>query len=153
MGAHIRGAELMGKLRMIASRVVTLRTRASVLTSEATTPRVSARERGYTNRWDKASAAFRSDNPLCIGCKAVGRIVAAKVTDHIVPHKGDVHLMWDAQDNWQSACAWHHDVVKQRLEAMFAAGEISDIDLKLDSTIAITLTNAMGGVRVKSLQR
>lgn len=62
--------------------------------------------------------------------------------DHIEPHRGNDRLFWNRR-NWQSACDWHHDVVKQRLEAMFAAGEIGVADLRLDSEIAKRLTREL----------
>ncbi len=103
--------------------------------------RGSARERGYTTRWDAAAKGHRRAHPLCLGCEAIGRVTAAEVTDHVEPHKGDQHKFWDAE-MWQSACRWHHDVVKQRLEIMFGNGEIAVADLWLDSSVAIRLTMA-----------
>jgi len=101
--------------------------------------RGSARDRGYTSAWDKAALGHRSSHPLCVGCEAVGRVAAAEVVDHIVPHRGDRALFWD-RANWQSACAWHHNVVKQVLEAMWDRGEIGMADLRLDSETAVRLT-------------
>lgn len=48
-------------------------------------------------------------------CEREGRITAAKVVDHIIPHKGDQTLFWD-KANWQSLCAPHHNRDKQREE-------------------------------------
>ena len=42
-------------------------------------------------------------------------MVAANVVDHIVPHKGDLHLFWN-QGNWQSLCTTHHNAAKQAHE-------------------------------------
>jgi len=36
------------------------------------------------------------------------RIVAETVTNHIVPHKGDRHRIWD-QSNWQALCRRCHN--------------------------------------------
>jgi 5-methylcytosine-specific restriction protein A len=104
--------------------------------------RGSARERGYTHRWDEQALAYRRQYPLCAGCEAIGKVVAAEVVDHIVPHKGDATLMWD-RANWQSACGWHHDVVKQRLEHMHAQGLIDASSLDLKSKKAIDLSNEL----------
>jgi molybdopterin-guanine dinucleotide biosynthesis protein A len=49
-------------------------------------------------------------------------------------------LFWD-RTKWQPACAWHHDVIKQRLEAMFAKGAIKVDDLWLNSAVAVRLTH------------
>lgn len=97
--------------------------------------RGSARARGYDARWDRERAGFLRQHPLCLGCQARGEITAATVVDHIIPHKGDMTLFWDAA-NWQSSCAWDHDVLKQKLEAIWAKGEIEAADLKLDSAAA-----------------
>lgn len=110
--------------------------------------RGSSRKRGYDTEWDKASAAFKQAHPLCLGCQAIGRIEAASVTDHIVPHRGDNALFWDP-GNWQPACGWHHDVVKQRLETLFDRGQATKHDLRLDSEKAKAISidmDARGGV-------
>jgi hypothetical protein len=41
---------------------------------------------------------------------------------------------------WQPACTWHHSVVKQQLEAMFAQGKLSVADLWLNSAVAVRLS-------------
>lgn len=50
--------------------------------------------------------------------------------------------MWD-RGNWQPSCTPHHDVVKQRLEVLYAQGKAKAEDLKLDSVMAITLTREL----------
>lgn len=72
-------------------------------------------ERGYTYRWQKARVRFLSANPLCAYCQREGRITAATVVDHRIPHRGDADLFWD-ETNWQALCATHHDVDKRREE-------------------------------------
>ncbi len=67
--------------------------------------RGSARQRGYTTEWDKASKAFLSEHPICAdpyGVHLPG-IAAAECTDHVVAHKGNQHLFWD-RSNWQPLC-------------------------------------------------
>jgi 5-methylcytosine-specific restriction protein A len=78
--------------------------------------RGSARERGYTSRWDKARKTYLTSHPLCCYCEREGRIEPATVVDHIIPHKGDQALFWDAENNWQPLCAPCHSSVKQREE-------------------------------------
>jgi 5-methylcytosine-specific restriction protein A len=76
--------------------------------------RGTARERGYTSRWDEYSKARLQRYPLCgqrqdgllypehSQCAKEGRTVAAQCTDHIVAvHKGG--SMWD-ESNHQSLC-------------------------------------------------
>lgn len=60
------------------------------------------------------------------------------VIDQVVPHKTDKVLMWDTS-NRQPACRLRHDVVKQRLEALFADGRLPAADLWLDSVRAVAL--------------
>jgi 5-methylcytosine-specific restriction protein A len=77
--------------------------------------RPSARERGYTSRWDRARKAFLQRHPLCRMCEEAGLVTAARVVDHIVPHKGDAALFWDP-GNWQPLCTACHSRTKQRAE-------------------------------------
>ena len=77
--------------------------------------RKSAAERGYDYRWHKARNAFLVDNPICVMCNTEGRVTAAKVVDHITPHRGDELLFWD-RANWQALCKVHHDSDKQMWE-------------------------------------
>jgi 5-methylcytosine-specific restriction endonuclease McrA len=72
-------------------------------------------ERGYGHKWQQSREVFLLNNPLCVMCKAEGKINAASVVDHIEPHKGDLKLFW-RRSNWQPICKWHHDSVKQRME-------------------------------------
>lgn len=107
--------------------------------AEADTRRGSARERGYDTRWDREALSFKRDHPLCLGCQAVGRIVATEVVDHVEPHKGDMVKFWN-KAMWQSACRWHHDVIKQQLERLYEQGKATLADLWLDSEKAKELT-------------
>lgn len=72
-------------------------------------------ERGYGGRWQRERLAYLQQHPLCIMCKAEGRVAAATVVDHIKPHKGVYELLWD-QTNWQSLCKQHHDRDKQAID-------------------------------------
>jgi 5-methylcytosine-specific restriction endonuclease McrA len=101
--------------------------------------RGSARARGYDAQWDRAARLFKALRPLCLGCEAIGLIVAAEVVDHVLPHKGDMVLFWD-QNRWQPCCRWHHDVVKQQLEHAYANGRAVEADLWLNSAKAIAVT-------------
>jgi len=71
--------------------------------------RPNARKRGYDSQWEKARKHWLQQNPLCVHCKAEGRIVAARVVDHIIPHRGNSILFWDSKANWQSLCVKHHN--------------------------------------------
>jgi 5-methylcytosine-specific restriction protein A len=71
--------------------------------------RGSARQRGYTSRWEKARTSYLRSHPLCVECEKEGIVTAAIVVDHIKPHKGNQALFWDTS-NWQSLCKHHHDL-------------------------------------------
>ena len=71
--------------------------------------------RGYGYRWQKARESYLNKHPLCTMCQQVGRVTAATVVDHKVPHRGDSQLFWD-QGNWQPLCAECHSSTKQRME-------------------------------------
>ena len=70
--------------------------------------RPSAAARGHGSRWHKASRRFLHENPLCAECLKAGRIRAVEVTDHVVPHKGDMELFWD-RAKWQALCSRCHN--------------------------------------------
>ncbi len=72
------------------------------------TMRGTATERGYDARWRKARLRYLRQQPLCAECDRQGRLSAATVVDHKVPHKGDDDLFWNT-DNWQSLCKQCHD--------------------------------------------
>ena len=68
------------------------------------------------SRWRKASEAFRStpEGALCRPCQARGRIVPSALTDHVVPHRGDLTLFW-SPSNWQGMC-WSCHSAKSRAD-------------------------------------
>lgn len=70
--------------------------------------RESAHQRGYNRRWRGASKGFLAKNRWCVECLAADRKTLAQVTDHIVPHRGDMLLFWN-RDNWQPLCKKCHD--------------------------------------------
>lgn len=72
---------------------------------------MTAAQRGYGYKWQKARERFLNAHPLCVMC--TDRPVPATVVDHKVPHRGDQTLFWD-ETNWQSLCAHHHSSHKQR---------------------------------------
>jgi 5-methylcytosine-specific restriction enzyme A len=75
--------------------------------------RPSAARRGYGPRWRRARAAYLVRYPLCAACQAQGRVVAATVVDHLVPHRGDTSLFWD-EANWAALCKRCHDAKTAR---------------------------------------
>lgn len=81
--------------------------------------RGTATSRGYDSRWRKARLGYLRAHPLCVECERNGRVTAATVVDHIVPHKGDKALFWDSENNWQSMCKPHHDAKTAREDGGF----------------------------------
>lgn len=71
---------------------------------------LSASERGYDSRWQKAREGWLRAHPLCVMCD---RATPATVVDHKVAHRGDKVLFWD-KNNWQSLCKKCHDSHAQR---------------------------------------
>ncbi|MEK4492972.1 HNH endonuclease [Paenibacillus sp. FSL L8-0493] len=51
-------------------------------------------------------------------CTKAGKVEAATVVDHIVPHKGDKELFWQ-RDNWQALCKACHDTKTVREDGGF----------------------------------
>lgn len=70
--------------------------------------RPNFRRRGYTAEWDKARLVWLAEHPLCAECQRQGRVTAGYAVDHIVPHKGDMVLFWDCDNNWQTLCRSCH---------------------------------------------
>lgn len=102
--------------------------------------RLSARERGYDTKWQKARGVFlaQPENQFCERCKAAGILNAGHlrmdgspqtnpkrmhlVVNHRIPHKGDKKLFWDRK-NWEVACPDHHDIrIKQEEAGTFKTG-------------------------------
>ena len=69
----------------------------------------------YNSQWVKQRKYYLNTYPLCVMCEAQGKLNAATVVDHIIPHKGNEQLFWDIH-NWQPLCKPHHDRDKQRIE-------------------------------------
>jgi len=70
-----------------------------------------------TARWKRMRAHHLATNPLCVMCKAEGRVKAADTVDHKIPHRGDPALHWD-WSNLQSLCAHHHNSHKHSEEML-----------------------------------
>lgn len=61
-----------------------------------------------SKRWQEARAAYLQRHPLCEQCGREGRLVLARVVDHITPHRGEMALFWDSS-NWQALCEHCHN--------------------------------------------
>jgi len=67
-----------------------------------------------TARWQAIAKHQLTVEPLCETCSKAGRVTMATVCDHRDPHRGDPVKFWNGP--FQSLCAIHHDVTKQREE-------------------------------------
>ena len=76
--------------------------------STAAGGRLSANDRGYTARWQRASRVFLVANPTCEHCTLAGLATPATCVDHRDPHRGDPRKFWD-QANWSPLCKPCHD--------------------------------------------
>jgi 5-methylcytosine-specific restriction protein A len=101
--------------------------------------RPNASGRGYGGSWKAAAGKFKRAHPCCLGCAALNRKVATAVVDHVLPHRGDREVFWNAS-MWQPACRWHHEVVKKKLEHLFLQGTIAADALWLDSGAAVSIS-------------
>jgi 5-methylcytosine-specific restriction endonuclease McrA len=106
----------MSRLKTLKPRLAELKAdRVKTITPGSWRSGKTTAQRGYGGRWQRARIRHLQNNPLCVMCEADGRVAAATVVDHKVPHRGDEALFWDT-DNWQSLCASHHASEKQRQE-------------------------------------
>lgn len=63
----------------------------------------------YRNEeWKKRSKWFLAKYPYCVNCGS-----KSEVTDHIIPHRGDIFLFND-ENNWQPLCKECHDKKTRR---------------------------------------
>lgn len=67
----------------------------------------------YGRRWRARRERQLRDHPLCAMCDRTGRVTAATVADHVVPHRGDPVLF---EGPLQSLCQPCHDGPKQGQE-------------------------------------
>ena len=63
----------------------------------------SAAARGYGHAWQVARKKFLEAHPLCEECLKHGRYVRATDVDHVIAHRGNQELFWDAS-NWRALC-------------------------------------------------
>ena len=76
----------------------------------------------YGRAWRKRRARQLALHPICVICfKLRALIVTATVADHVIPHRGDVHMFRHGE--LQSLCQSCHSSFKQQLEVRgFIAG-------------------------------
>jgi CRISPR/Cas system-associated endonuclease/helicase Cas3 len=101
-------------------------------------------------------------------CQEQGRVTAATVVDHIIPHKlkealrsGDSQAIAKAQKlfwsrkNWQGLCKQHHDSTKQRMEKRGTVIGCDENGLPLDPNLTgsndIISSSGEGGSKVQNV--
>ncbi len=62
----------------------------------------------YNARWRRYRLEFLQENPLCVCADCEGKTTPATVVDHIVDHRGNYELFWNA-DNHQALAKRCHD--------------------------------------------
>lgn len=106
----------MGRLKTLPPRLQPLKDRVPLAPAGSWRAGTgSSTARGYDYRWQQARLDHLRMHPLCVYCDQAGRVEAATIVDHVVPHRGDQALFWD-RSNWQSLCAACHSSRKQREE-------------------------------------
>lgn len=79
-------------------------------------PQRSAWQHLYrTSLWRQLRQRQLTEEPLCRFCLEQETVEPATVVDHIIPHKGNEALFFDAE-NLSSLCKHCHDSIKQRME-------------------------------------
>lgn len=99
---------------MAKSRVTMQPTRArevstqsvQMLNPDAWREGLTTAQRGYGGKWQRYRIRFLEKNPLCVRCRDEGRVTAATVVDHVIPHRGDMKLFWSGAH--QALCASCH---------------------------------------------
>lgn len=64
----------------------------------------------HTKRWERRSKLQKKLFPLCKMCLEKNIVTPADVSDHIIPHKGDLNLFYFGE--LQSLCQTHHSSTK-----------------------------------------
>jgi len=114
----MRGARICGcSLKIAAGEACPCeRRRAEERRKRAEAARPSARDRGYTTKWERERKAYLEAHPYCtrdIGGRACGR--PATVVHHLTPHRGDRKLFW-SRSNWAPRCTTCHNRGEQSAE-------------------------------------
>ena len=84
--------------------------------------RGTAQERGYNARWRRFREVFLAKHPLCEYCLADGKLEAATVVDHDVPHQGDRAAFWAT--SFTALCSRHHSGEKRAADARYSGDDL-----------------------------
>ena len=99
----------------------------------ADSKRLNANARGYDKkRWRPMRDLHLSRNPLCAQCQRDDKITEAREVDHIIPHKGDLRLLYDAT-NLQSLCKPCHSRKTAREDGGFGLATKTRMDREIQA--------------------
>lgn len=70
-------------------------------------------QRGYGADWARVSKMVRTEQPLCVACKAQGRITAATEVHHIIPLQAAPERRLE-RDNLVSVCRACHEELEAK---------------------------------------
>lgn len=102
------------KLQTLRPRLQNVSSRLKVVESVSwRSDKQTSAQRGYGYRWQKARERYLREHPLCVYCEREGKVTAASIVDHRIPHRGDMTLFWE-EGNWQSLCTRHHNSDAQK---------------------------------------
>ena len=76
----------------------------------------------HSKRWERKAKHQLWTQPLCAMCLKSNTMTAARVADHVVPHRGDVVSFWIGK--LQSLCTHCHNKTKRNLEVKGYTDEI-----------------------------
>jgi 5-methylcytosine-specific restriction enzyme A len=65
----------------------------------------------HSQKWRRRAKQQLEQEPLCRPCRAVGKITAAKVADHVIPCGDDPAAFWEGE--LQSVCDPCHQAKRQ----------------------------------------
>lgn len=102
--AHCAGIAMVGRY---CARHSSVEDRPSVVEERESVPaaRPSPSARGYDRRWQRIRRRILATSPLCVHCRADGRVTLATEVDHITPLRaGGTHT----DDNLQPLCKSCH---------------------------------------------
>jgi hypothetical protein len=88
----------------------------------------------HSRYWKRRAAAEKRAQPMCVGCRVVGRVTVGELVDHVIPLSAGGSIRGPAQ-----VCCRECHVIKRELEALYKAGKCSADDLRFTSELAVQL--------------
>ena len=76
--------------------------------------RPNSSQRGYDSKWRRDRKMYLADNPLCVECLKIGKLVTATVVHHIKEIKNGGEIF--DQENLMSLCRECHERLHKRFK-------------------------------------